>query len=500
MTVGGVDPGASTSRSTIGGRICGTVTDAATGGALSSVSVGIYDPFGGLRWPRLHRRLGQYRTSSGLPTGTYRAHTSNRVGYIDELYDDVPCPGGCTVTSGTPIAVTVGNTTGIDFALAAGGRISGTVTDAATGDLVASASVRIYAASGASFGFANGDGSGHYITGTGLPAGIYYAVSTNRGGYVDELYGDVPCPGGACVPMSGAPIAVTMGATTTGIDFALDEGGLVSGTVTHAATGTPLAGVSVRIYALSGSWIGSGYADGSGQYLTSGYTDASGHYATSAGLPAGTYYAQTYNSDGYVDQLFDGVECAGDGCTRADGTGVSVVPGVTTGGVDFALAPGGRISGRVTESGSGTPLESVYVEIFNAEGNRVSGGYSDASGHYATRSGLPAGTYYARTANALGYVDELYDDIPCSGYGCDPTSGAPIAVTSASVTSGVDFALAVGAGLIGQVTDTLSGGAPERGAGARPERGRRAARRRVHRLRRRTIKSQRACRPEATTC
>ena len=457
VTVGGVTPGVDFGL-TIGGRIGGRVVDAATGGAVSSVSVGIYTPSGAWMASGYTDALGNYLTSSGLPTGTYRAQTYNRVGYIDEVYDDVPCPGGCTVTSGTPIAVTVGNTTsGIDFALAAGGRFSGTVTDAATGDLVASASVRIYAASGASFGFANGDGSGHYITGTGLPAGIYYAVSTNRGGYVDELYGDVPCPGGACVPMSGAPIAVTMGATTTGIDFALDEGGLVSGTVTHAATGTPLAGVSVRIYALSGSWIGSGYADGSGQYLTSGYTDASGHYATSAGLPAGTYYAQTYNADGYVDELFDGVECAGYGCTRADGTGVSVVPGVTTGGVDFALSPGGRISGRVTESGSGTPLESVYVEIVNAEGNRVSDGYSDASGHYATRSGLPAGTYYARTANALGYVDELYDDIPCSGYGCDPTSGAPIAVTSASVTSGVDFALAAGAGLTGRVTDTVSG-------------------------------------------
>ena len=51
---------------------------------------------------------GQYLTWTGLPEGSYRVKTSNRLGYVDELYDNVTCPGnrdvpaqfGCALSSG----------------------------------------------------------------------------------------------------------------------------------------------------------------------------------------------------------------------------------------------------------------------------------------------------------------------------------------------------------------------------------------------------------------
>jgi len=46
-------------------------------------------------------------------------------------------------------------------------------------------------------------------------------------------------------------VSVTAGATTSGVDFGLALGGRISGTVTDAATGTPLAGVSVQVYTAS---------------------------------------------------------------------------------------------------------------------------------------------------------------------------------------------------------------------------------------------------------
>ena len=45
-------------------------------------------------------------------------------------------------------------------------------------------------------------------------------------------------------------------------------------------------------------------------------------------------------------------------------------------------------------------------------------GYTNTAGVYTSYTGLPAGTYYARTSNSAGYLDELYNNIPCPGGGC----------------------------------------------------------------------------------
>ena len=50
--------------------------------------------------------------------GTYYARTYSFEGYFEELYSEISCDPSCTVTDGTPIAVTLGSTTGgIDFTL-----------------------------------------------------------------------------------------------------------------------------------------------------------------------------------------------------------------------------------------------------------------------------------------------------------------------------------------------------------------------------------------------
>src|SRR5205823_11565057 len=71
-------------------------------------------------------------------------------------------------------------------------------------------------------------------------------------------------------------------------------------------------------------------------------------------------------------------------------------------------------------------------------------------------TGLPAGSYFARTAapSAQNLVDELFDDIPC--FECAVTSGTPIAVAAGSTHLGVDFALSPGARISGFVIDELT--------------------------------------------
>jgi hypothetical protein len=59
-------------------------------------------------------------------------------------------------------------------------------------------------------------------------------------------------------------------------------------------------------------------------------------------------------------------------------------------------------------------------------------------------SGLPVGSYTARTRVEGGYVDEVFNDQACDRGVCDMAAGDPIAVTAGNATSGVDFALVPG--------------------------------------------------------
>ena len=103
-----------------GGSVSGTVTDAATALEIFLVTVEIFDENGDSVASVSTDFDGSY--SFGLAAGTYFAATTNLLGYVDELYDNLSCPGGgnagCDPTTGTPIQVTVGGTvSGIDFVL-----------------------------------------------------------------------------------------------------------------------------------------------------------------------------------------------------------------------------------------------------------------------------------------------------------------------------------------------------------------------------------------------
>jgi hypothetical protein len=421
-----------------GGRISGTITDAATSAPIQSVSVRIINSSGFQVATGFTSVLGGYISAAGLPAGTYYVRTSNSLGFVDELYDNIACVS-CIPTTGTPITVTAGATTsGINFALVAGGRISGTVTDAATSAPLANIDVEIYNAGGAFITRGTTNSSGIYTSETGLPGGTYYARTFNSEGYIDELYNNITCL--TCNVTTGTPISVTAGATTSGINFALATGGRISGTVTDAATSAALSSVTVQVYNSSGVFLSGFVTNGAGTY-------------TFLGLPAGTYYARTVNSLGYFDELYDNISCTSD-CPITTGTPITITTGATTSGIDFALVKGGRISGIVTDAATSAPLNTVGVQIYNSSGAFVTSGATNSSGIYTSGTGLPTGTYYARTFNSQGYVDELYDNITCLN--CNVTTGTPISVTAGATTSGIGFALTAGARISGTVTDAVT--------------------------------------------
>ncbi len=128
----------------------------------------------------------------------------------------------------------------------------------------------------------------------------------------------------------------------------------ISGTVTHAADGTPVTTLSVRVY------------DSDAEYLGSATTDANGEYTYEA--DAGDYIVQTNTSTAdEANVVF----------IRAEQT-VSVTDADVE-NVDFSLTRRGRITGHVYQSDGVTPIYNVYVSAYHQNG--YDAGYDgDSSG------------------------------------------------------------------------------------------------------------------------
>ncbi len=434
-----------------GGTITGTVARLSGTGpvALAGVTVVLTTGYGSqAATPQTTDASGVY--TFVLAPGRYFLHTTNDLGFTNEVYNDVLCfQAGCQPERGTPIVVTSGTLFTANFTLDPAGIVSGTITDAATSAPLPGVSVRLvpidmdptFHDEGTSR--VETDAGGVYTV-RGVPAGRYQAVTDNDLGYVDELFDNIPCPNGYCayVGAIGTPILVASGVTTGSRDFALDRGGRISGTITDAVTGAPLDGACVAILHFVGNLIGSFGSDCVG---------STGTYEV-IGLPGGTFAASVFPPSGsdYVWELYDNIPCALVQCGSpgmvANATPIPVALGATTPGRNFALSTGGTIRGRVVEAVSSAPLQGVRVALVTGTATGVvlvNDSPTDATGQFEFR-GLPPGTYYAFT-NSHSYPNEIYDDIPCPGEECSEsllgTVGTPITVTAGGVTSGIDFGL-----------------------------------------------------------
>ena len=304
-----------------GGKISGSVSDSDSTSPIANANgVHLYDASGALLSTKPTDALGQFQFA-GLTSGSYLLRAEFD-GFLGELYDDIPCPPGCNVLTGTPIAVGIGETvSGIDFALTAGGSITGVITESTTPAILANlGNVVLHDAGGSTLASTTTNAFGFYSF-TGLTTGSYY-VRTDMTDYYDEVFDDMDCEGG-CDATSGSPVAVALGSTTSGIDFALSTGGVITGTVTEGGLGTPVANASsLELF------------DDQGTLVAEKSTDEGGVYRFAV-LSTGTYFVKTHLS-GYGDQLYDGIPCA-PGCDVTMGTPVSVVFDLTSSGIDFVV-------------------------------------------------------------------------------------------------------------------------------------------------------------------
>lgn len=428
----------------IAGTISGTVTG--EGRPLQGVIVYARDSSTGGWSVNATTDVDGHYTIGNLYAANYTVHfrpdnynRANGTSFMQEYYDGV-----FEMDSSTPVVVAFAtDTPDIDATLDTGGSISGTVTGE-DGPLEGVDVVVTDAEDGGWMGAVRTDAAGQYSIGT-LRTGDYVVRfdtgSYNRGNhtsFLTEYYDD------AGEWDDATPVAVTHGTETPGIDAYLEIGGSISGAVT--GNGDPLEGVSVSVYEVdSGRWVGDAEADAEGNF-------------TVQALPAGEYVvnfdADYYNDDNdtfFLGEYYDGVR------EWDDATPVAVTLGADTPGIDADLETGGSISGTVT--GSGTPLDWTYVQVYGVDtGEWYNGVETDGNGEYVV-PGLPAGDYLLwfepsnyNWSNNTAFLGEYYDGV------LEVEDATPVAVTLGNDTPDIDADLRVGATLGGVVTGDLGAG------------------------------------------
>ena len=261
---------------------------------------------------------GSYSISD-LPAGSYDVEfaaerfCSSVVGDATQWYDNAT-----SQAAGTPVAVTAGKvTTGITASLAKGGDITGSV--GMGGQPVEDGCVSAYQA-GSSLVVATASTTlaGTYQL-TGLPTGSYdVQFGCGPGNDAVQWYN------GAGNESTATAVAVTAGATTSGISATLVAAGSVSGTVV-STTSAPMGGVCV-----------SAYDPGSSLVVSSARTNPDGTY-TLSGLATSSYDIEfDPTCDGSPSD--PGVQWYQGKTSQATANAVSVTAGSTKSGIGATLS------------------------------------------------------------------------------------------------------------------------------------------------------------------
>ncbi len=420
-----------------GGQIMGNITDAGNGDPLGSVYVYAYTGTTSVNYVASDytNGNGDY-TLNGLPTGNYYLKFDPQYDseYLEEFYNDKP-----SLALANPVTVTAGSaTSGIDAALATGGRILGRVTAVTGGGPIGDMSVRVYTSTSTYPNqYLQTDAAGYYTV-TTLPTGNYYLefVPPYATEYLPEFYND------KSTLAQANPVTATAGMTTTNINVALVTGGRITGHVTAVVGGGPIASVGVYAYTSTTSVNSMAFAA----------TDAAGHYTVTK-LPTGNYYLKFNPASNYLTEYYN------DKPDLASANPVAVTVGSTTGNINAALSSPGSIVGTVTAVDGGAPLQNVYVSLYERdncdETSWVKSAYTNAAGNY-TLSNVAPGEYVVYFDTRYGpklYLPEYYNDKS------EEWLADPITVTVGQNVSNINAALQRGGYISGQVT-AADGGAP----------------------------------------
>ncbi|MBO9663832.1 hypothetical protein [Dokdonella sp.] len=312
--------------------------------------------------------------------------------------------------------------------------VHGRISDAANGEPIAGALVKIYLKDDEPVALLETTSDGAYAWTGDLNFGQYAHIVASAFGYGwDESYFDAS-------------------SSSVERNFALFPAS-VAGVVRDAA-GAPLAGVIVQ------AWIRD--EDSSSWTIDDRVaTAADGSYKI--WLSPGTYRICAGGMlAGLVQECYDGVPVSHLSDIDA-ATPITIGDGRTRHDVDFDLTAGSSFAGSVADerSGDAIPYADVTFELYDADGNLIDVGKerTDASGAYRV-DGVPNGTFRiaARVSSRGLGGKQLYSGIDCAGNDCSPiVAGDAISVVAGDSIDGIDFAFGPEAVIRGRVTDVVDG-------------------------------------------
>lgn len=429
--------------------VSGTVLDDASGdpveGALVNINANGFENYSGTT-------QGDGTYSIDVPVGgpseilieaASAAHQPQRFGGTAET----PCYFGCG-GGGGHISVAPGDTVAnADFNLIAGGSIEGTVIQADGGAGIPGVELRLFSANGSRLSsdfWATTDGAGVHTSPLALPPGDFFVLAQPVGSnFVAQAWQGINCQWGACPITETGAISVSEGANSNGVDFALDAGAVVSGTLNPT-----------DVFRIVSIW------NGAGIFLTANFLSSTdGAEWSFDGLNGGSYYID-YGPSGvtnFLRKLHNGDNCGFNACDRARGEPLNVSSGSVINGLDFELAAGGNITGTVVDASDGSAPDYVtdgstvgVFRVLTLDQTPIGGGFIrdvDGSLEFATNRALPPGDYYVQTymdftdkgigyGHGLyskpvlpGYSDAMYGAGACVGMECDVAAATPVTVT-----------------------------------------------------------------------
>jgi hypothetical protein len=283
-------------------------------------------------------------------------------------------------------------------------------------------------------------------------------------GYIRKVYPssnvhESPCQEGA----NGQLFIISSSDDLTNIDFALDLGGIIRGTIRNA-NGDILRGAQrqARLY------------DAEGNTLKATWNGDQADQYTLGGIIPGTYWVVgSSRQQGLIDEVFDNVACPRFSCGPEAGVPLVVLSGDVYGdtpetAIDFMLEEGSVIQGRITDASNGLPVADHSLAIYDDAGVYAAFAFSDADGFYTSVTALPAGDYYVSNKFPEGfanffepYMPMVYPNLTC-GEPCDVLSGSAVSVNGFGPVNGIDFVLETGTEVTGTVTTGRSDNAKYR--------------------------------------
>ena len=367
---------------------------------------------------------------------------------VGVVYPGVICDKyQCPIELGTPVPVEIGEqTSGIDFQLRGFSRIAGRITETGSGAPLADIRLTLWTADAEFPEFARTDSDGFYSYDRLFPE--TYFLRAGHPDYLDERYDNISCAlvGQPC-PM-GTPIELPLEAEATDIDFQLDRGGRIEGTVTDR-TGEPVsqpAGIAIF--------------DASGDIAQYSDYDVSTGIWRSFPLPPGTYTAQTRADFDFANVIWNGRVCdtVWRECPTTTGDAIEVFSNETITGIDFVLPRLGKISGTVIDAETGEAV-SGRIQLWSENGELLDTKFLDSNDGTFELEHLRLGTYYLTTLAHDGHLDRVHGGGICFGPDCDPTSGTPLVIEYDQVLDGIVIPLEPGGEISGTLFDDT--GAPQ---------------------------------------